>query len=65
MKKKKIAIDRKMTLGKSFIASLNDAQQQQMVGGVRITQSVTCVCPTLDTSPRPTQPCVLCNTTAI
>ncbi|NML39889.1 hypothetical protein HHL17_22000 [Chitinophaga sp. G-6-1-13] len=65
MKKKKISIDRKMTLGKSFIASLNNNQQEIIAGGMRITQGVTCNCPTRDTSPGTTRPCVFCTTTAV
>ncbi|NLR67727.1 hypothetical protein HGH92_25710 [Chitinophaga varians] len=65
MKKKKAAIDKKMTLGKSFIASLNDSQQAIVAGGMGVKLLATRNCPTWDTSPAPTRPCILCTTTAI
>ncbi|MBC9909523.1 class I lanthipeptide [Chitinophaga varians] len=65
MKKKKVAIDRKMTLGKSLIASLNSSQQELIAGGTSVTYTVTCNCPTRDTSPGTTRPCIYCTTTAV
>ncbi|NML39892.1 hypothetical protein HHL17_22015 [Chitinophaga sp. G-6-1-13] len=62
MKKKKISIDRKLMLGKSPIASLNNTQQEMIAGGIPPTlirctsRAVTCA-----TAPRPGQPCELCN----
>ena len=62
MKKKKISIDRKLMLGKSPIASLNDNQQEMVVGGVLATKLVNCLSrlESCATAPSPTRPCQLC-----
>ncbi|MBC9909521.1 class I lanthipeptide [Chitinophaga varians] len=62
MKKKKISIDRKLMLGKSPIASLNDNQQEMIVGGIPVTRLVNCTSrlESCATAPSPTRPCQLC-----
>jgi hypothetical protein len=63
MKKKTISINKKLMLGKSPIASLNENQQGMIAGGMAITQVFNCTSRaiTCATAPRPGRPCELCN----
>lgn len=64
MKKKNITIDRKLALGKSPIASLNNDQQQMIAGGIPTTRIINCTsrAETCATAPSPTRPCQICET---
>ncbi|MBC9932856.1 class I lanthipeptide [Chitinophaga qingshengii] len=42
MKKKKVAIGRKLSLNKATIAALNAAQQAKIAGGFFITRPIEC-----------------------
>ncbi|MGN7824238.1 class I lanthipeptide [Chitinophaga sp. 22536] len=64
MKKKKISINRKLMLGKSPVASLNNLQQEMVAGGMAATLIVNCPSrvETCATAPSPTRPCQFCQT---
>ncbi|RAJ77421.1 hypothetical protein CLV59_107188 [Chitinophaga dinghuensis] len=42
MKKKKISLEKKLTLKKEAVASLNATQQQSIAGGAIFTRLLTC-----------------------
>ncbi|WP_078671724.1 class I lanthipeptide [Chitinophaga eiseniae] len=64
MKKKNIAMSKKLSFSKETIAALNNCQQQLIAGGARRTELFTCISrvETCGTFPGPTRPCELCPT---
>ncbi|WP_168872896.1 MULTISPECIES: class I lanthipeptide [Chitinophaga] len=62
MKKKKIDLSRKLLLNKETVASLNESQQQHLVGGA-VTRDIVCTEDTRAisscraTRPSPNSPC--------
>lgn len=65
MKKKKVAIERKLALNKAAIATLNADQQKKIAGGAMfITRPIECesFVETCVTVQIPTGPCQICNT---